>query len=307
VRPVWRRIWFRIESRVQSVEAVVHPLEARVSQFETGWRQYLPSLLNAVSSIGAFGHELSQLRREATEANLRTKTEIGNLNDDSVRLTSQAHDLSDSIAALWDRIAFVRQEVLLELKYGSRESDAVSSTSIEPRNVEPEKIAAAIRSGIRINLGCGHIPLDGYINSDRRELPGVDLVADVDNLGLEAGTVRELHSAHLIEHFPQELLRRRLLPYWRSLLAPGGVFRAVVPDGQAMLAGVAAGSYPFDDFREVLFGGQDYDGDFHYNLLTPDSFSALLLEANFEDIEIPVRGRKNGKCFEFEIRAIRGK
>jgi hypothetical protein len=101
------------------------------------------------------------------------------------------------------------------------------------------------------------------------------------------------------------MLRRRLLPYWKSLLAPAGLFRAIVPDGETMLAGVAGGVYRFDDFRETLFGTQEYHGDFHFNLLTPASFTALLQEAGFNDITIPVKGRRNGKCFEFEVRANR--
>jgi hypothetical protein len=122
---------------------------------------------------------------------------------------------------------------------------------------------------------------------------------------LEPGTAGEVYSAHLVEHFPQEMLRRRLLPYWKTLLAPGGVFRAIAPDGEAMLDGIAGGKYPFEEFREVLFGAQDYTGDFHFNLLTPASFTALLLEAGFAQITVPVKGRRNGACFEFEVRALR--
>jgi hypothetical protein len=101
-------------------------------------------------------------------------------------------------------------------------------------------------------------------------------------------------------------MRRQLLPYWRDLLRQGSTFRAITPDAAAMIA--AAGdpsSYPFDDFREVLFGAQDYEGDYHYNLFTPESMRRLLEEAGFCDIEIPVSGRRNGKCFEFEIVAVR--
>jgi len=132
----------------------------------------------------------------------------------------------------------------------------------------------------------------------------VDIVAPIDDIPIQHGTVSEIFSSHLLEHFPQEELRRSLLPYWASLLAPGGIFRAVVPDGEAMLTKAAEGSYPFHDFREVLFGSQDYTGDFHYNMFTPASLSDLLLEAGFSDIAVLARGRQNGRCYEFEIRGI---
>jgi predicted SAM-dependent methyltransferase len=155
-----------------------------------------------------------------------------------------------------------------------------------------------------LNLGCGHVPLDGFVNVDMRGLPGVDIIAPVDDIPVGPGTVSEIFSSHLLEHFPQEALRRNLLPYWSSLLAPGGLFRAVVPDGEAMLAKAAEGSYPFHDFREVLFGSQDYTGDFHYNMFTPDSLAELLTEAGFKDIAVTARGRQNGRCYEFEIAAV---
>ena len=61
----------------------------------------------------------------------------------------------------------------------------------------------------------------------------------------------------------------------------------------------------FDEFRTVVFGGQEYDGDFHYNLLTPDSLAGLLNNAGFSDVVVVDRGRRNGLCLEFEITAVR--
>src|SRR6266446_8660385 len=58
-----------------------------------GVEQHLPAFLNAVSSVGAFGY---QLRRQG-EALDRQKADIGRL---------------------WERIEFVRREVLYEMKFG---------------------------------------------------------------------------------------------------------------------------------------------------------------------------------------------
>ncbi len=157
---------------------------------------------------------------------------------------------------------------------------------------------------VRINLGCGHIALPDYLNVDQRDLPGIDLVTSVDRLPFEAGEVEEIYSAHLLEHFPQEAMRRRLLPYWASLLRPGGIFRAVTPDAAAMLKAMTTGTYDFEEFREVLFGAQDYEGDYHYNLFTPESLAQLLEEAGFHHIRVLAAGRRNGKCFEFELTAV---
>lgn len=202
------------------------------------------------------------------------------------------------------RLEFVRREILFEMLHGQGSTARNEPVKIKPRFTDPEKLKAS-HNDLRINLGCGHIAEDGYINVDQRDLPHVDLQAEVGDLPFEPGSVSEIRSAHLLEHFPQEELRRKLLPYWRDLLCTGGTFRAIVPDGEAMLAGMKSDTYSFEDFREVLFGAQDYAGDFHFNFFTPDSLAALLLEADFREIEIPSRGRRNGKCFEFEIVAKR--
>jgi exonuclease VII small subunit len=272
VAPLEERI-VPLEERVAPLESRVVPLEACVRQLDKGWRQHVPAFLNAISSVRALGFELSKTSQELNQ--------------------------------LRQRIEFVRREIFFELKDNLKATPAIAGRDAKTKVIAEDKLAAAQAAGLRINLGCGQIPLEGYINVDERELPGVDVVADVSDLPIESKTVQEIFSAHLVEFFPQELLRRRLLPYWRNLLAPGGVFRAIVSDCDAMIGGVALGNYPFEEFREVLFGAQEHTGDMHLNILTPTSFSALLYEAGFTDITVPVKARRNGKCFEFEIRALR--
>jgi predicted SAM-dependent methyltransferase len=314
--PVWKRVWLRVERRVQPIEnkmslhssriddfetriagsetriaeldaglrlaqngtsKIEQSFESRIQSHETTLRQHVPSFSNAVSSVSALAYELAAMRHDLTEAN-------------------------KAIGEIRQRLEFVRKEIMFEISFGRRDSAMAAETATQI--LSPEKLAAAKTSGIKLNLGCGHIPLDSYLNVDQRNLPGIDIVSDAGALPFEKHTVKEIHSAHLLEHFPQERLCR-LLPYWRSLLAPGGSFRAVVPDGDAMIAGMLDGSYPFEEFREVLFGTQEYNGDFHFNLLTPASLTKLLTEAGFKDVQVPVRARRNGLCFEFEIIAAR--
>lgn len=343
LRPFWLIIWRRIEARIQ-VMPTVPPIS------DTAWQQHMPAFLNAVSTVGAFGHELARHRRdtEARFASLAARLDelaplqqqLGELSaalrdaqarfltaDGRHATLAERHDSADRATAdlqrrlgeIAARIEFVRSEILYEMRYapaGLGASTAPESGShgpiagpvrqtLEPKVLSQDKLDALPANGLRVNLGCGHIPVDDYINVDMRALPGVDIVAEAGNLPLEPGTLRELRSAHLLEHFPQEELRRRLLPYWFSLLAPGGRFTAIVPDGEAMVGQLAAGSYEFESFRQVLFGAQDYNGDFHFNLFEPRSIRALLEEAGFTDIDIPVSGRRNGLCFELEVHATR--
>ena len=55
----------------------------------------------------------------------------------------------------------------------------------------------------------------------------------------------------------------------------------------------------------MLYGGQEYEGDFHFTGFTPESLAALLRGAGFDDPAVIARGRPNGDCLEFEIAATR--
>lgn len=286
---------------VQDSQAKVSDINGRLALVET----HLPELLNTIaSSAGA----LRLLRRDLDETGreLRALTDrIGWLEDfrDTAHPT-ELENLAEGIRGSWKRIETIRLETLLELRYGKGGRPA--QEVVEPSIASPDKVERAVADGVvKLNLGCGHLPLDDYLNVDVRALPGVDIVAAIDELPFEPGGVDEIFSAHMLEHFPQSLLELRLLPYWMGLLRAGGVLRAVVPDGGALLGDFAAGTVDYDDFRKIVFGGQEYEGDFHYNLFTAGTLGGLLTEAGFVDVAIEAEGRMNDVCPELQISARR--
>ncbi|MNJ41167.1 Methyltransferase domain protein [compost metagenome] len=216
------------------------------------------------------------------------------------------NSLRDSINYLLGRVEFVRRELIFEMRYGAT-SPVADKEQLKAKTeiISDDKLTAALENTLRLNLGCGHITMDGYLNVDRRALPGVDIVAEVDELPFEANQVDEIFSSHLLEHFPQEQLRRELLPYWAKMIKPGGVFKAVVPDANSMIHAYAQGTFPYSSLREVTFGAQDYDGDFHFNMFIPEQLSELLKEAGFINFEMIEKGRRNGQCFEMEFTATK--
>lgn len=278
-------------------------LESRVHNLD----EHLPVVLNAIASTNGTAR---LLRRELDEQVERLGREL----DSHVgRLDAHVRDelwpaiakiegltgLADTVEWLVGRVETVRAEALHELHHGPAQEPGG-----EPRIVNPDKLAS-YDGLLRINLGCGHLPMDDYVNIDLRELPGVDVVSHIGDLPFDERSVGEIYSAHTLEHFTEAELRESLLPYWLSLLSNGGSFRAVVPDIDAMMEDHRAGRIPFDQLRRVIYGGQDYDGDYHFTAFTPDSLKSLLEEAGFSDIEILERGRANGECLEFEIVAHR--
>jgi len=265
---------------LQEQQAFTPSLDHRLRVME----ESMPTLLNVISST-AGTHRL--LRRELTA-----------LADSIDELRAQVERNGVAVEQQTARIETVRAETLFELRYSS--ADVVPERA-PVRVVNPGALAAARSGQFRVNLGCGHVPLEGYVNVDVRDLPGVDVVAALDDLPFDAGEVDELFSSHVLEHFPEEQLRRMLLPAWAMLLRPGGSFRAVVPDAAAMLSAFAAGQMSYEDLREVTFGGQEYEGDFHFNMYTPESMATLLSGAGLTDLEVEAQGRRNGLCLEFQI------
>ncbi|MBO0727623.1 MAG: hypothetical protein J2P57_00105 [Acidimicrobiaceae bacterium] len=219
------------------------------------------------------------------------------------RQVKREHDaLRARVDELGKRLEFVRREVLVEASRGLAAESNGEDT--QTRVLNPARLEA-LEDGIRLNLGCGHIPLEGFVNVDARALDGVDLVADIRSLPFEANSVAAIHSAHLLEHFPLDDLKRSILPYWYSLLRAGGSFTAIVPDAETMIGEYVSGNISFEDLRRVTFGEQEYVGDFHHNMFSQKSLRDLLEHAGFEDVAVVVSGRRNGLCYEMEMRATK--
>ena len=64
--------------------------------------------------------------------------------------------------------------------------------------------------GLNLNLGCGRSPLPGWVNVDIAPLPGIDVVADLDNcrahpLPFADGSASRMQMLHVLEHIKDTL------------------------------------------------------------------------------------------------------
>jgi SAM-dependent methyltransferase len=54
---------------------------------------------------------------------------------------------------------------------------------------------------MKYDLGCGAKKLDGFIGVDKEELPGVDIVADLNNkLPIKSDSADEINAMYIVEH-----------------------------------------------------------------------------------------------------------
>jgi predicted SAM-dependent methyltransferase len=304
-RPLTRRVYGRIDFRADQLHEEIQTLPAVVDQRTAAFQgdiealnRYLPIVVNTIASQNA--------------ASRQTERELRALASRLDALETGVSGHAETITDLRDRIEFVRREVLLEQRYAAPAATPEPSSTATGRagvmtgaRVTNEEKVRRMRDNLRLNVGAGHIVREGYLNVDSRELPGIDIVADVRALPFDEGGVKEIYSAHVLEHFPVEELRRVVLPRWASLLEDGGKLVSVVPDVETMVAERAAGRMPFEDFIEVMYGGQEYEGDFHFSGFSKESLTRLLEDSGLEDVKVIQEGRRNGACYEMEIEAVR--
>jgi predicted SAM-dependent methyltransferase len=118
-------------------------------------------------------------------------------------------------------------------------------------------VVAVVLNGVRrLNWGCGRVTPPGWINSDRKPGPGVDLPCDIrDGLPLRAGTLDYVVSIHALQDLPH----RDVLPALRELrrvLRPGGVLRLGLPDLERAIRAYQTGDrayflIPDDEVRSL--------------------------------------------------------
>ncbi len=198
--------------RLSALELKVDRMYSSVDALDA----HIPAVLNAIASTNGttrlLARETDGLRAsitdmahrldEADETVAHRLDEVAKAmwtGDEIVRDELRPH--IETLAWLLERVETVRSEMMHELRYGqTRESAAV-----EPKILNAAHLGDA---DIRLNLGAGHIAIDGFVNVDMRELPGIDVVAPIDSLPFEPGTIAEIFSSHTVEHFPEEQLRR---------------------------------------------------------------------------------------------------
>ena len=121
---------------------------------------------------------------------------------------------------------------------------------------------------VRLNLGAGDIPIDGYINIDRKT------GQEAYPLAYEDGSVDEIRASHILEHFGLHEIKD-VISNWVDKLKPGGLLKVAVPDFNKIIEGYKKG-----DAATVLYacGGQTDENDYHKSL-----FEINLLTKMFED------------------------
>jgi len=137
---------------------------------------------------------------------------------------------------------------------------------------------------MKLHLGCGSKILDGFTNVDIRKMDGVDIVDDVGLLKtFEPNSVELIYACHVLEHFSRHK-RLQVLARWYEVLQNGGVLRLAIPDFQQVVHLYRDG-VELEKLMGLLYGGQDYEYNYHCYCWDFDSIRRDLKAVGFNEVE----------------------
>lgn len=145
---------------------------------------------------------------------------------------------------------------------------------------------------LKLHLGCGEKYLEGYVNIDypssQHSVMSVkaDKYIDLRELSYPDGTVDEIRSHHVFEHFNRgEALK--LLLRWRRWLKPGGVLFIETPDFMGSIKKfILAGRKAQFELGRHIFGSQEAPWADHLDFWYASKFKYVLSRFGFSKIKV---------------------
>lgn len=263
------------------------------------------TMLHQVESATQQLAEQAKKELQLTKAEAEhSRTEAAAAKTEAARAIDAGKRLSERMEWLVQWTDSFRKELFFELRHRIEAHERLTRPEILDRQAYLLKVQG-MPDGLRVNLGAGPQKGSEFITVDQRAVDGIDIRADVRHLPFEDGQLAEIYCSHLMEHFPDAEMCAKILPYWHRLLRPGGKLVVICPDAEAMMKRWVEGKFGYEDLREVTFGGQEYEGNQHYNMFTPSSLEQMLRQASFREVRQIAVGRVNGKCLEMEFEAIK--
>jgi predicted SAM-dependent methyltransferase len=152
---------------------------------------------------------------------------------------------------------------------------------------------------MKLNLGCGLDKKQGYINIDIRREVNPDLIWNLENIPypFETNSVEEIIAKDVLEHIPFRKVEN-ILKEWFRILKPQGKLYIQTPDLIAICYKVILNNnYTWKDISYWVYGGQDYNENFHKSGFTIPTIRKLLESIGFKIEKIENDGGTNLICY----------
>ena len=184
------------------------------------------------------------------------------------------------------------------------------------RSIRQRLRSQSLPSGteLKINLGCGALAREGWVNIDGLPLNSNTLALDLRNpLPIADGAAQHIHCEHFLEHLTLEDGKQLLGECYR-VLQSGGTLRLILPDAEKYLRAYAADdaafferlknlgnpSVPFQSPIEII--NQMFRmGNDHLYAWDERSLRYYLVQAGFVEIE---RSHQHDTAVKFNIDGV---
>lgn len=136
---------------------------------------------------------------------------------------------------------------------------------------------------MKLNIGCGNHPIDGYINIDKHS-DASDWKCDFWDITSEHPEVLQscslIRMDHVLEHFSWRQTDR-VIDLISRMLNIGGEFIVEVPNMSALLSG----DFGRTEWQQAIFGSQSNDGEYHLSGFTSESLIAAVQKNGMLKVE----------------------
>lgn len=146
-------------------------------------------------------------------------------------------------------------------------------------------------SELKLNLGCGPVYMQGYVNIDgypTEERGGSVSVADrhlmIEDLDYPQESVDHIICIHTLEHLTPKQVEKALIN-WYGCLKPRGTLIIEVPDAEAIMSRLlsARGHEDKDLYYYLLYGTQEFEAEHHRMGHTYERLERMLEPVGFVD------------------------
>ena len=138
---------------------------------------------------------------------------------------------------------------------------------------------------MKLHIGCGQKFLPGYKHIDIMDYPHIDFLTAADDLHMiNNDSVEEIYACHILEHFGR-LEYYNVLKEWHRTLKTNGILRLAVPNFDAIVEHYNK-NQNLSVLLGLLYGGQNYEYNYHYMTYNFDLLSDVLKNIGFDDIKI---------------------
>jgi len=134
---------------------------------------------------------------------------------------------------------------------------------------------------MKLNLGCGKIILEGYVNIDARKTHENVVVANVEKLDYEPGSIDEILASDVYEHISYRK-SEEVIKHWVDLLRHGGKLTIRTPNLTAIFRLWHQKHLDTKTTIAWLFGGQDYKENFHCTCNDIELITEYLMNAGIK-------------------------